>query len=150
METTHCSKFIKASKNLYYSSFTTIFSVITAFYYNILILSLSTFIVLICSCNYWRYPIKGIRRNLDITFVIVSLILHIYYTIIYNYFEYIYLLLLGFLSYYISNYFINKQYFWLGCQFHILLHLFININNVFLYIHIGNIEDKSFNKFLYT
>lgn len=150
METTHCSKFIKASKNLYYSSFTTIFSVITGFYYNILTLSLFTFIVLICSCNYWRYPIKGIRRNLDITFVIVSLFLHIYYTIIYNYFEYLYLLSLGFLSYFFSNYFTSKQYFWLGCQFHILLHLLININNVFLYIHIGNIEDKSFNKFLYT
>ena len=135
-------KFINASKNLYYSSFLVISSIIMGNYHKLYYLSTSTFLILLTSINYWRYPIKGFRRNLDITIVHLSLLLHLYYCYLYKYYNYYILLIVGIISYIISNMSIKKELYCIGCNLHMFIHIIANINNLFLYHHIGMLESK--------
>ena len=130
--------FLHAASILYYSSYCTISNVFVSYYYSLYPLTYSTFLVLLSSINYWRYPVKGLRRNIDITMVLISLILHLYYSYSFCYTEYLYLLGVDFLFYYISSFLRKRDYYWLSCKFHLLVHLTTNINNIFLYQHIEN------------
>jgi len=133
-------RYLEASRNLYYSSFLTISSVLLSYYYSLYVLSYLTTSVLLSSINYWRYPIKGLRRNIDITIVAISLITHLYYSYSYYYINYVYITLLGFFFYFISNTLIRFGFYWIGMQFHILIHIVVNVNNLLLYSHIINYE----------
>ena len=130
------NKFLETSRNVYYTSYLTIFSIIHSFYNAIYQLSFINIFVLITSINYWRFPIRGFRRNVDISTVLISLSYHLYYTYIYNYFQYLYLLLLCIISYVISIILIEKNFYKLGHAFHSILHILANINNFYLYKHI--------------
>ena len=141
-------RYLEASRNLYYSSFLTILSVLVSYYFSLHVLSYSTTSVLLSSINYWRYPIKGLRRNIDITLVIISLLTHLYYSFSYYYINYVYIVLLSFLFYFISNRLINIGFYWIGMQFHLLIHLTSNINNLLLYSHIINYEYNQNNYYL--
>lgn len=141
-------RYLEASRNLYYSSFITISSVLVSYYYSLYVLSYSTTSVLLSSINYWRYPIKGLRRNIDITLVIISLLTHLYYSFSYYYINYVYIALLSFLLYFISNKLINIGFYWIGMQFHLLIHISTNVNNLLLYSHIINYEYNQNNYYL--
>ena len=130
------NKFLETSRNVYYTSYLVIFSIIYSFYNAIYKLSLFNIFVLITSINYWRFPIRGFRRNMDISTVLVSLAYHLYYTYIYNYYQYLYLLSLCIMCYMISNILNEKKIYKLAHSFHSILHLLANINNFYLYKHI--------------
>jgi len=133
-------KYLEASRNLYYSSFLTISSVLLSYYCTLYILSYLSASVLLSSINYWRYPIKGLRRNIDITIVTITFITHLYYSYSYYYINYVYIALLGFFFYFISHTLIRFGFYWIGMQFHLLIHISTNVNNLLLYSHIINYE----------
>ena len=134
-------KFLETSRNVYYTSYLAIFSILQGYYFEIYNLSIINIFVLFSSINYWRRPIQGFRRNLDITIVSISLIYHLYYVYLYNYYQYLYLLLTSILSYIISNTLIEKKIYKLGHIFHSILHILANINNFYLYNFI-NLNSK--------
>lgn len=102
------------------------------------IVSASTLIVFGTSINYWRKPIYGLRRNVDIFFVICSLSLHIYISLqskdmgVNNYY-YCYITIISILLYLISWLLYKKQYFWGSTIAHSIIHMISNLNNVLLY-----------------
>ena len=53
------------SRRVYYSSMLSAISALVAFHYELYDFTLLAVIVLVNSINYWRHPIPGWRRNLD-------------------------------------------------------------------------------------
>ena len=49
----------------------------------IYILSLDYFITFVCSINYWKYPVIGIRRNIDLFVANSSFIITFTYGVLY-------------------------------------------------------------------
>ena len=96
--------------------------------------------VYINSVNYWRNPVRGMRRNLDIGWVGVGLVINstcasCYSTnAIYYYGPTLFACLMYFFGYY---FYWRKQYV-IATFIHSLIHLFGNIGNVYLYIGLGD------------
>jgi len=85
--------------------------------------------ILLSSINYWKHPILGLRRNIDMTFVKIN-VLYQHYTIYYynlNFLHYYLLSGLGLLCYIISK---KRNDFEYKCNFHILFHVFVCIANL--------------------
>lgn len=92
------------------------------------------------SINYWRHPIRGWRRNLDIlivwlaTFYQLARALTAEHSLIF-YTGYA----IAFTCYPISNYYLAQERYIESVTLHALLHIFSNISSIILYS--GSIED---------
>jgi len=90
--------------------------------------------VCITSVNYWRYPVNGWRRYLDIAAVCTSLSYHLY--IAYNAEhgrQYYIIIGSAALTYPIGYYYQFKGDYWMSTYLHILLHALANIAAIVLY-----------------
>ena len=90
--------------------------------------------IFMTSLNYWRLPTYGWRRNLDIAYVVGSLIyqsVRAYHMP--NAMPYYYLVSVSSLFYPMSNYLYKKKYYWSSTCAHCMLHIVANIANVVLY-----------------
>jgi hypothetical protein len=102
-------------------------------------LSFSPLIVFGTSINYWRKPTYGLRRNIDIFFVISSLSLHTYLslqpknTCITNYYYYYVTPISGGLLYTISWLLHKNKFLWPSTIAHGMIHIVANLSNVLLY-----------------
>ena len=91
--------------------------------------------VYINSINYWRNPVKGIRRNIDMTFGCSGLAI----SLIYAYWNintiraYYWLTFIACIMYPINCWFASKNYFVLSTIAHMLVHLFGNAGKIVLY-----------------
>ncbi|TYZ60458.1 hypothetical protein PybrP1_009409 [[Pythium] brassicae (nom. inval.)] len=63
---------------LFRSSFATCFSVLIAARYELWACAASALLVLLTSLNYWRDPVAGWRRSVDIAAVVVGIVYHVY------------------------------------------------------------------------
>ena len=90
--------------------------------------------VFITSVNYWRLPVYGWRRNLDIAYVCGAII---YQNIraynMSNAVPYYYLMGIGSLFYLLSNYLHKKKCYWGSTYTHCMLHVAANLANIVLY-----------------
>lgn len=84
--------------------------------------------VFLTSINYWRYPVYGWRRNLDVGNVIFSESVMLIVALRSQYCLYYYLLsLLAILCYPVSHYFSNNNMPYIGTLFHSQIHIIANI-----------------------
>lgn len=96
--------------------------------------------VYINSINYWRNPVCGIRRNMDMTWGCTGLAI----TIMYVYWNlpnsqmYYWWTFMACAMYPISYLFYWKKYYIISTMIHSLIHLFGNIGNVSLFNQIKN------------
>ena len=99
--------------------------------------------VLVTSLNYWRLPMHGWRRNLDIAVVWTALI---YQNIraynMSNAVPYYYLMGIASLLYPTSIYLYKESYWWWSTYAHCMLHIIANIGNVVLYSGNGRHEGE--------
>ena len=90
-------------------------------------------LIYLTSINYWKNPVKGFRRNLDMTCVFTTLSYQLYWSInSENFILYLFVKLIAMISFPISWYFVDKD-FELSMLFHGFVHLFGNIANIILY-----------------
>ena len=91
--------------------------------------------VYINSINYWRNPVCGMRRNIDMTWGITGLMINNVYAIRYstNAYPYYGMTLLACLMYPLSYYFYWRKQYIIATFLHGLLHIFGNIGNIYLY-----------------
>jgi hypothetical protein len=122
----------REAKILLYSSFTVLASCAGAAYcklYDCLTTSVAT---LICSINYWRHPVYGWRRNIDIMNISSGAIYHAWKALdtdkVYCW-GYIGFILLGIGCYILSRSVQGR----LSVYAHSMMHVLGNIGNVFLY-----------------
>jgi len=119
---------------LYNSSFLTLFSFFYAIYnknYNLCIVPGGVFLT---SINYWRNPMYGWRRNLDITYVGCALIYQAFISYSNPYFNaHLAIMSLAMTCYPISIYYYNNNKIWHSVYFHSGIHIFANIANIILY-----------------
>jgi len=90
--------------------------------------------VYINSVNYWRNPVCGMRRNIDMTWGITGLMINnacAYYST--NAYPYYGITLLACLMYPLSYYFYWRKQYIIATFLHGLLHIFANIGNIYLY-----------------
>jgi hypothetical protein len=115
------------------SSCLTLFSVYYAYIYHHTICCLLTFIIFLTSINYHRNPVHGIRRKIDQTFIVITLITQTTilqnqkYYILYNIFNCV-----GLSCYCFSKFFKNT---WTRVYLHSMLHVFGNVANIIGYIN---------------
>ena len=92
-------------------------------------------LVFLSSINYWRHPVYGTRRNIDICIVILSCIylcirsFHCKYQL-----YYIVCLFLAIASFIVSCHFYNQSNYDFTALFHMYLHILSNVGNVILFI----------------
>jgi accessory gene regulator protein AgrB len=101
-------------------------------------LSFSPLIVFGTSVNYWRKPTYGLRRNIDIFFVVSSLSLHTYLSLqpkdmCINNYRYCYVTPISGILYGISWLLHKNQFLWPSTIAHGMIHVAGNIGNVLLY-----------------
>lgn len=109
-------------------------SIITSLYLNLFDCFLLSSIIFFTSINYWRYPIKGFRRNIDIIAVICSCIYQTFLALqIYLIYSYLYFLiiLLCMKCYVNAIKQTDKKY---SSNWHCCIHILANIANIVLYI----------------
>lgn len=124
----------KYSKLIYYNSFNLLITSMFGFYKNYYINALTILSVFITSINYWKHPIKGLRRNIDIMIVCLSILYNSYYVYdcLYSHY-YINIIILGIMIYIFSVILHTKKYFWLSTLLHCKVHLLSNIANYLLF-----------------
>jgi hypothetical protein len=129
---------IQYSKFIYYISYLSLISGLVGFYnkkYNFFFVPI---IIFLTSINYWRYPVRGLRRNIDI---ICVCILFFYqntsvHFIDFNIFWksiYFILMTIGTSCYSISNRYHLKNNLYLSTVFHMCIHMCVNLANLILY-----------------
>jgi hypothetical protein len=124
----------KYSKWIYYTSFNLIIISIIGLYNNYYLNTVSVFSVFLTSINYWRYPIKGFRRNIDIMAVGLSIIYNSFYVYECAYGHYyISMIILGIVIYIFGGFLHTKKYFGLSTLLHCKVHLLSNIANYLLF-----------------
>jgi hypothetical protein len=118
---------------IYYISHTSIISSIYAIINGHYDLAFVPGFIYLTSINYWKNPVFGFRRNLDITCVFTTLSYQLYRSInSENFMLYLFVKLIAMISFPISWYFVDKD-FELSMLFHGFVHLFGNISNIILY-----------------
>lgn len=121
------------AKILLYSSFTVLASCIGAAYYKLYDCLTTSLATLICSINYWRDPIYGWRRNVDMMNISTGAIYHAWRALetdrVYC-FGYIGFILLGIGCYILSRRMQGRM----GVYAHSTMHVLGNIGNFFLYM----------------
>ena len=127
------------SKQFYYLTVTSLLTTISVYYSYInryYISTLLTLLVLLSSVNYWRYPIKGFRRDLDNSVVKSTLLIQSALFLLHPYYKYyIAFNIVGYLFFLIGQELRTLEYRWLSVFFHSMLHLFANIANVCIFIN---------------
>jgi len=98
-------------------------------------LSISPLMTYASSINYWRNPVYGIRRNIDICFVTSSLALHstISLQIDNMRLHYLYLTPMVTILYCISWLFYKYEHYWCATIAHGWIHIIANTMNVMFY-----------------
>ena len=118
---------------IYFLSHTSLASSIYAIANQHYDLALVPGLVYVSSINYWRDPVRGIRRNIDIITVFSTLSYQLYRCLnAENVVVYLFVKVLAMVCYPISEYFSDKDDD-LFILFHGFIHLFGNIANIVLY-----------------
>ena len=79
------------------------------------------------SINYWRYPVYGLRRNIDRTAIHIGLIYHaIRAYSCQRWFAYYSVYAFALVCYPASWHYYNKKYYWTSTYLHCLVHLMGN------------------------
>jgi hypothetical protein len=124
----------KYSKCIYYTSFNLIIISMIGLYNNYYLNTLSVLSIFLTSINYWRYPIKGFRRNIDIMMVSLSIAYNSYYVYDCAYGHYyISIIILGIFIYIFSVLLYTKKYLGLSTLLHCKVHLLSHIANYLLF-----------------
>ena len=103
--------------------------------------------VFLTSINYWREPVYGWRRNLDMSYVACALIYQNYraYHLLSSpsqmpaLLTYYTLMGIGIMCYKLSVHLYKKKDIWSSTYVHCLVHLLANTANVFLYNRVGGV-----------
>ncbi|DBA02547.1 TPA: hypothetical protein N0F65_011019 [Lagenidium giganteum] len=126
------------SARLFRSSFTTSLSVAMASYHRLWLCAALALMVLATSLNYWRHPVRGWRRNVDMAAVFMGMSHHIYYSsyVTDRTYQAFYLLLVAKTMYCYSRarkaHCKNTSSAW-----HCTMHIIGNIANMLLYTGLG-------------
>ena len=125
----------KAQTNyLFKTSFSTLVAGLYALYNKKYEFSLMANLCWLSSINYWRDPMPGWRRNVDIIFVVTSLMNQYAKAYKYQYAHIYYpLITLSASCYPISIYYYNNNKIWCSVYFHSGVHIFANLANIILY-----------------
>ena len=120
---------------IWYSSWQPLVTGSYAFYKGHYDFAALSYLVLLTSLNYWRYPVlKTWRRTLDMACVQVALLYHLVSAYnMSNAVPYYILIGLGASSYLAGANVYNRGYWWPAALFHIGVHLLGNTGNVILY-----------------
>ena len=124
------------------SSHTSLFSTIYCIHHGIRWHWIYPLGVYINSINYWRYPVKGMRRNVDMAFGCSGLAV----SLIYSYWNvddlwaYYWLTFLACFIYPISCWLHVHNYFILSTIAHMMIHLFGNAGKIVLYNQIKKMK----------
>jgi hypothetical protein len=122
----------KYSQRIYNISFLTLISFCTAFLLNHYDFVVLTLCILVNSLNYWRHPIPGIRRQIDIFCVILSFTyntIRSFQSLYQSY--YIITIFIGILCYLFARKCKSQN---LSSFIHCFVHIFANVANIILYI----------------
>jgi hypothetical protein len=123
----------KHAEFIYFLSHTSLFSSVYAIANKHYDLALVPGLVFLSSINYWRDPVRGIRRTVDMITVFSTLVYQLYRCLsAENMALYLFIKILGMLCYPASVYFFDKDED-LSIIFHGFVHLFGNIANIVLY-----------------
>jgi hypothetical protein len=123
------------SLRIYKASYLCLISSVYSLYnkkYSVFFVASSVFLT---SINYWKNPISGIRKKIDVTTVIVGLSYNIYqisktniYYILFFYLN----ILMGGICYYIATTYGKKMEFNKSTKWHVGIHVTANISNLIL------------------
>lgn len=129
------------NKWLIVSSHASLFSAMYCIYHGIRWHWIYPIGVYVNSINYWRYPVRGMRRNIDITFGCSGLAVSIAYSYwnVNDVLLYYWLTFLACSMYPISWWLHYRKYFTLSVIAHIMIHLFGNAGKIVLYNQIKNV-----------
>lgn len=130
---------------IYRLSFISFFSFIYALYCECYDLAAVPGGVFLTSINYWREPVYGWRRNLDMSYVASSLVYQNYraYHLLSSpsqtpaLITYYTLMGIGMMCYSLSVHLYKKKDIWSSTYVHCLVHVLANTANVFLYNRVG-------------
>ena len=128
------------SRFIFRKSFLSLFSCLYAIYNKHYDLAFVPGGVFLTSINYWRHPIYGWRRNVDICYVGSSLIYQCVraYHSQYRFLHYL-TMGLAMTCYPIGRYHYNNGEKWHSAYYHSMIHVIANISNIILYSgYIGN------------
>ena len=134
--------YIMNNRWLMASSHTSLFSTIYCIHHGIRWHWIYPLGVYINSINYWRYPVKGMRRNVDMAFGCSGLAV----SLIYSYWNvddlwtYYWLTFLACFMYPISCWLHAHNYFMLSTIAHMMIHLFGNAGKIVLYNQIKKMK----------
>ena len=126
---------------LYISSFFGFLSVFVSYKCKLYIHTFFSLLLTLSSLLYWYKPGKCFRRLIDHTVILIATLHHSYSAYKYNFMFYFFALYMMYVIYKIS-YNINKESEGVNANisayYHFFLHLFANISNIMLYLHICN------------
>jgi hypothetical protein len=89
--------------------------------------------IFITSVNYWRRPVYGLRRNMDMFYVICALIYHVSYSIrVQNAALYCGIMMFATLCWPLSWFLYRKKYIWASTILQSMIHIIGNIANIAL------------------
>jgi hypothetical protein len=116
-------------------------SILTSASYGLYFCSLLALTVWATSQIYWSYPVKGLRRSLDMACASASLIYHFGLSIssLTKPQLYLSLLAVALSFYFLARRAQNQNY---SSFYHCLMHIFGNISNLVLYSSLANEKDK--------
>lgn len=126
----------KISRRMYITSWIFLISMCAGISYGCYLSAFAHFMLLICSLNYWRKPMRGLRRNIDIVNSVIQGSFGLIYYGIYTNPEtmilYISTLAIGFLFFCISV--MAQQNGWhdIDSFFHCNLHLLAGLSGVWI------------------
>jgi hypothetical protein len=121
-------------KILWTTSWFTLPTAITAYYNNYYFSSALSTCVLLTSLNYWRKPVRGFSRNLDMAATYFSITYH-FFRAKNSQYAYIHypLVLIGLSCYPIGNYYYKKKQYWKSTYLHGSLHFIANLSYTILF-----------------
>lgn len=115
-------------------SWLALFGAIIAAYKNYYAMSILSLIVWGTSLLYWSNPTYGIRRNIDIFFVMCALGLHLWNAFYSTHkIPYYILTTIGVAFYSVGAYYQRHNLAWAACFFHGGVHVLAHISNLILY-----------------
>lgn len=110
-------------------------------YYDLACVPLGVFAT---SINYWRLPVYGVRRNLDLVCVFTGMSWQIYRAYTAEYGVWYYTLLFVAVLFFPLSWRVHSKCAWLATFLHSMVHIVGNISNVVLYA--GEVQPNYFTK----
>jgi hypothetical protein len=127
----------KYANRIYNTSHLILSQVYVAYHHKLFYCGLMAFAVYLTSLNYWRYPVKGWRRNLDMVTAGLALTFHIAIAIQNSApISYLILVGMGLFAYSLARRSTCQND---SSKLHCLMHLFGNLSNLVLYTHLGSL-----------